>query len=80
MFEAVSTSFQKIGIKLEKKPLTVCGFISDNHIFEREVFAEYVDLVLTLDWSNRTWKLHDLHGHKYDRSGVVHLPPMFEIK
>tara|TARA_B100000683_G_C12473882_1_gene548730 strand:+ start:148 stop:2001 length:1854 start_codon:yes stop_codon:yes gene_type:complete len=78
-FDAVSASFQKIGIKLEKRPLAICGFISQNHVFEREVFAEYVDLVMTLDWDTKTWKLHDLHGNKYDCEGVVSLPPMLDI-
>ena len=78
-FPAVSKSFQNIGMQLENKPLTICGFISDKHTFDRELFTKYVDLVMTLDWQDRTWKLHDLRGNKYDLGGTVSLPPMLDV-
>ena len=66
-------------MQLENKPLTICGFISDKHTFDRELFTKYVDLVMTLDWQDRTWKLHDLRGNKYDLGGTVSLPPMLDV-
>jgi hypothetical protein len=79
-FDAITKTYQELGVVISEPPLKVCGFFTPNHIFDDGPFYGLIDGVVTLDNVTKTWKLHSFSKNLDDDSGPYNIPMILAVR